>query len=342
MEYDKKETILWGIFIFLIILIISIIIKTFNFVINNQIDLSIIANFLVAIATMILAFFTFQSVKASESGVAIANRALSIQQLAFTKAQIVDHINNFFLPLADELTSEIMHLSKLEIGYKMYNVDSLIPFKNNAFLDFWQANYFDEIDSKNCQNPTIISLKKIFPEIFILLMKRHEIHLECKNEILNFISIIQKYDKQITNYIDENYFKTVKPIENGNEIIEVDFIVLSEYDPDNELLNKTIEINFSAFKESLRSLLICDIFTPIETITSPPNTDLKGIYIRSKKNLQKIFKENEIDLFYEKIDHQVTELLIVNNKIKETADKIKEDYIINYGLTSKDFPIKKE
>jgi hypothetical protein len=306
-------------------------------VVENEVNLSTFANIFVAITTGILAFFTYQSVKVSESNIEIANRALALQQLSFTKEQIIDQINNFFIPLDIAIEKEIFCLSKMQIGYRIFEINSFYSFNKSAYLDFGESIFFDEINADSTQNPITLNLKTDFPIFFELLIQRQKLLQDCKMEIQNFISIYHSYHQQITDYIEKNYPIEQLPYENGDQTIDIDFIMLDEDLPMDESYNyHHVNLMFPEFSKILQSTLILDIFTSMETINPKSSADLKKIYSQNKDELRKIFNSNEIEYFYKQIKKNSEGLVNIDKKIMGSSNQIKTDYIVQYKLKTKD------
>ena len=184
---DEKNTYLecaLGFTIIIILILLSIVLDA-----GSAPNISVIADFCVAVGTIALAFVTYMSVKTSEENAALARDALDLQRLSFSKEQVIDQIKTVFDRVIPQVENELTILNRNAID--CVNIHYSLSITNYKR----QPIYFKATE------PAVLSVNQSYPDFFLKLSKRNSICSKLDSTVTSFFDDLDRSEEKITQLI---------------------------------------------------------------------------------------------------------------------------------------------
>jgi hypothetical protein len=219
-----------------------------------SVGVSTIANIGVAIGTGILAYFTYKSVKASETQVEISKKMVD-------GPLILENIQTIINPLQSELKNEIEAIESKELAWIIPNEDGNLYSRPLIFpiskLKFFYENFLDLFYTPGLRRDS--RLQVLIDAIGSGIQERIVIFKKIDEVLYRFADDLDQshFDKRVDDLLDSTDFKIIIQLPESTGLPE-DLGRVSRSVLESNTITKTKAGNI------IKSLIISTLFKPLE------------------------------------------------------------------------------
>lgn len=333
MRKDNFYKILCGLLILILIILLMILISPYAYPsVPSLNDFATFANILVAIGTIFLAFVTYRSVIASEKQIEISNRLLDLQELSFSKEQMVDILKNTVLPFSEDFIEEIRLIRAGNISDDYRIIKQFAKSRDFKILDF---DYFNRSAEKNYSDiwswVAVISPDyEEFAAIRTLLETRNSQLLKCGKSIGMLKLLFQGHDNDLNQVINKHSnIEKIPKYEDANSEEDFNYSVTFHAEED-------LSLSLSEWKRLIISLMIYDVFSSIKSDANQINSDLILTYSQIRSEYLNLYPGEEIERLKKEIIIETEELLRIDNDLLSKFKNIVKVYTWKYRIAFED------
>jgi hypothetical protein len=291
----------------------------------------------VALTTVILAYFTYQSVKISritldslKDEVDLAKKDFENKQTELEKPQIVDQLREVINPLYEKIDLEINQIDEKSLLWKSEVSGGCTLF----FRTRSSGEFYTEANINTRSGIIVYEINASFPSFKELCQKRYKIHLS----IVDLFAKIYQLMKE--PHIDG---KIVELISKKNPSIEI-------YDINNEYLFDAIplwnidkgtppyfEIPVSDFQMMIINAAIAEMLGQRSVPHDSYDKTIISVFPTYENDMKNVLKSESFGECSKSFHSLIEELKFTNTQLKNEILKIKMEYREKYHLNDKEY-----
>lgn len=301
--------------------------------------ISIIAEIGVAIATGVLAYITYLSVKSSKSTlealkiqVEIARKEFENKQIELEKPQIIDQLREVLNPLYIKVDGELNQIEEKSLLWK-----SQAFGKPSQFFQLKpSAEFYFEAEITSRRGLKILEISITFPTFRDLCQKRYNIHISISDLFKKIYQEINTpdFDAKIGELI---YKKNQSHDVFTDQGICIDYVItLSDFD-EYGAPAKYYDISVNIFQKTIVNMRIAELLG--QRVISRDDTEQLIIseYYSYRTDLEVLLKPETFDKYSKSFHSLIEELKTLDIQLRNDITKIKMEYREKYHLSDNEY-----
>lgn len=301
--------------------------------------ITIIIEISVTLTTVILAYFTYQSVRISritlealKDQVDIAKHDFENKQTELEKPQIIDQLREVINPLSIKVDGEIIQLNEKLLLWNSHtsrNSDHFFPLKSSA-------DFYFEADVTSRIGLIIHEISISYPGVQELSQKRYNIHISISDLFKKIYQEIKTPDFE--NKIGELIYKK-------NQSHEVysdrggpfnDYVV-SLYEYDEDFISRPMDIPVDVFESTIINMRIAELLGQRIISRNDPERMIISEYPSYEKDMEVLLKNDKFENDSKKFHALIEDLKKTDLQLKNEITKIRLEYRDKYHLDDKEY-----